>query len=291
MPTARNHRWIAASVVVTIVALAGFALAADEKPQNWKDGFFVEKPPAWEFEAEPYGWLMGNYGSVDVQGHHVSLAVSPTDVYGLLEDGNAFAASGYFSAAYGRWSLFADSAGGYALENVHETIPTQLCTLSVSAKDKLKFVITDAAIGYQLGQWALPGRQRPLTLGVYAGMRYMFFVNRVSATASVVHGTSADRTSLEQFQWADPLIGIRWAVPILDSVSITFRADIGGFDASSRLTWGLTGDLRWWVPWSPFGAHPYVAAGYRDVAFDRGSQAGSIQMQWRGPTMGLGSTF
>ena len=290
MPNARNRRSIVAGLALAIT-LATSALAEDDKPATWKDGFFAEPPLAWQFEAEPYGWLMGNYGSVDVKGHTVSLAVSPTDVYGLLEDGNAFAAAGYFSAGYGRWSVFADSSGGYALENVHETIPTQLCTLSVAAKDKIKFVITDAALGYQLGQWTLPGRQRPLTLGVYAGLRYMFFVNRVSATAGVVHGTSASGTSLEQFQWADPLIGIRWAVPILDSVSLTFRADIGGFDASSHLAWGLTGDVRWWAPWSPFGVHPYLAAGYRDVAFDRVSSPGSIQMQFRGPTSGLGFTF
>jgi hypothetical protein len=265
--------------------------AAGEKASTWAEGLLAEKPSQWAFEAEPYGWLFGNYGSVDVKGHAVTFAVSPSDVYGLLEDGKAFAGSGYFSLAYGRWSAFVDSSGGYARESVHETIPTQLCTLSVRAQDKVKYVITDAAFGYQLGEWTMPGRTRPLTLGVYAGMRYMFFSNRLSATAGVVHGTQQSGTSLESFQWADPLIGIRWSVPLLDSVALTLRADIGGFDASSHLIWGLVGDVRYWVPWSPFGVHPYLAVGYRDVAFERASSPGSIQLQFRGPLSGLGFAF
>ena len=116
-------------------------------------------------------------------------------------------------------------------------------------------------------------------------------MNHLSATAGVVHGKSASGTSLEQFQWVDPLIGIRWAVPILDSVSLTFRADIGGFDSNSHLIWGLDGDVRWWAPWSPLGVHPYLSAGYRAVAFERGSQPGSIEMQFHGPTSGMGFTF
>ena len=192
---------------------------------------------------------------------------------------------------YGRWSAFVDSTGGYAEEHVHETIPTQLCTISVSAKDKIKYVITDAAFGYQLGQWTLPARERPLTLGVYAGMRYMFFSNRLKLSAGVVHGVQQSGTSFEGFEWADPLIGVRWSVPILDSVSLTLRADIGGFDASSHLVWGLVPDVRYWVPWSPLGVHPYLLAGYRAVAFDRRSSVGNIEVQFRGPIAGMGFTF
>ena len=62
-------------------------------------------------------------------------------------------------------------AGGYAEESVTEKIPTQFRTLSVSGRDQLYFPITDFAVGYQLGRWALPGRRLPFTLGMYAGSR------------------------------------------------------------------------------------------------------------------------
>src|SRR5262245_9055128 len=61
-----------------------------QKASTWKEGFLTRKPPTWQFEAEPYAWLFGQYGSADVKGHTVDFAVSPTDAYGLLEDGNAF---------------------------------------------------------------------------------------------------------------------------------------------------------------------------------------------------------
>jgi len=82
----------------------------------------ADEKSKWEFEVEPYGWAPGNFGSVTVKGRTAHLAVTLSDLYGLLEDGNAFAAAGYFSVSYDRFSVFADSMGGYAEESVTETI-------------------------------------------------------------------------------------------------------------------------------------------------------------------------
>src|SRR5438034_6089947 len=71
------------SFVLLAVAASSVA-AADDKPK-------------WEFEAEPYGWAPGNFGAVTVKGHTAQISVTPWDLYGLLEDGNAFAAGGYFA--------------------------------------------------------------------------------------------------------------------------------------------------------------------------------------------------
>ena len=76
-----------------------------------------------------------------------------------------------------------------------------------------------------------------------------------------------------------------------DSVSLDFRRDIGGFGASSNLIWGLVGAGRYWLPWTPMSLHPYLAAGYRAVAFDRASSEGNIQMLFRGPLGGAGFVF
>jgi len=260
-------------------------------PQPPATATATAKPSPWEFEAEPYGWLFGNYGSVTVKGRSAQFSVSPIDFYQLLEDGNAFAGAGYFSVGYDRFSLFADSAGGYAQESVNETIPTQLCALSLRARDKVKFVITDVGLGYRVGQWSLPGRQRPLTLGVYAGTRYMFFRNELHATAGVIGAAQHSADVSESFDWADPLLGIRWSVPVLDSVSFDFRGDIGGFGASSDLIWGIVGSVRYWIPWTPMATHPYLAAGYRVVDFERSGSVGNIGLQFRGPAAGLGFVF
>ena len=250
-----------------------------------------EKPSKWEFHAEPYGWISGSYGSATVKGNTLRFAVTPGDLVNLLLDGNAFAAAGYFSLAYDRYSVFIDSVGGYAEDTVSESIPTQLCTLTVKVKDEVRYVINDFAVGYRLGQWSLPNRRRPLTFGVYAGTRYMHFGNKTSVSLGVAHGVQKAGDVTDTFNWADPMIGIRWSVPVLDSTTLDFRGDIGGFGASSDLIWGLVGAVRYWLPWRPFSLQPYVSAGYRLAAFDRSSSGDQIELQFRGPTAGMGSTF
>ena len=274
----RGTRLVRIGLVVLAVAASTIA-AADEKPK-------------WEFEAEPYAWLSGNFGSVTVKGHTADIAVTPSDLYGLIEDGNAFGAAGYFAVSYDRFSVFADSAGGYAEESVNETVPTKFCTVSVRARDKIKFALADFALGYRLGQWSLPHARRPLTLGVYAGARYSYFGNQLNASGGVVHGKQGTANVFESFAWADPLIGVRWSLPLHDLFSVNFRGDIGGFGASSDLIWGLLGTLRFWVPWTPVASvHPYVDVGYRALSFDRSNEAGNIDMQMRGPLAGGGFVF
>src|SRR5262249_44043154 len=151
--------------------------------------------------------LFGNYGSATVKGHTAQIDDTPIDSYQLLEDGHAFASAGYMSARYDRWSLFADAAGGYVREGVTERVPTQLCTWSVAADAKLKCALSASALGYEVARWSLPDRQRPLTLGVYAGTRYMYFNAKLDASAGVAGGVQRAAHAVNSWAWADPLIG------------------------------------------------------------------------------------
>ena len=54
------------------------------------------------------------------------------------------------------------------------SIPTRACTLHVGGTADLKPVLLDVAVGYQLGEWSLSERHRPITLGVYLGTRYTY---------------------------------------------------------------------------------------------------------------------
>jgi hypothetical protein len=65
----------------------------------------------------------------------------------------------------------------------------------------------------------------------------------------------------------------------------------GGFGASSDLDWGLVADVRYWLSWTPLSTRPYLAAGYRVVAFDRTPSAASVDLQLRGPLAGMGFAF
>ncbi|HXJ37618.1 MAG TPA: hypothetical protein VMS22_26620 [Candidatus Eisenbacteria bacterium] len=278
------------TAALVAVLLASLTLALAE--ETVESGATEAPPPKkWEFEARPYAWISGTFGSMTVKGNTVHLATTPSDVFHLLIHGNAFALAGYFALRYDQWSVFVDSDGGYLEETVRETIPTQLCTLTVQAKDKVKFATTDVGFGYRLGEWTLPNRERRVTLGVYAGMRYMHFGNKLNLGVGVVHGVQRAGEVKDVFDWADPMIGVQWTAPLFDAVSLDFRGDIGGFGVSSNLIWGLDGMVKVWVPWTPFSLHPYATAGYRVVAFDRGSSADNSNLQLRGPTAGVGFTF
>jgi hypothetical protein len=288
-------RWTAWALAL-VLALGGFAIQGSAAETAVPDPLTAEGAPAdepskWYFEAMPYAWISANYGTATVDGTTVQIEVTPDDLLNLLFDGNAFAAAGYFALGYERIGAFIDSMGGYAEEAVNQTIPTQLCTLTVRAKDKIKFVITDFAVSYRLGEWTIPKRRRPLTLGVYAGLRYMHFGNELDVSAGAVGGAQKAGNVDETFNWADPLIGVQWSAPLHDMVSLDFRGDIGGFGASSDLIWGLVGTFKIWLPWKPFSLDPYLAAGYRVAAFDRSFTGGDIDLQFRGPTMGGGFTF
>jgi len=273
-------RRVAALGIALLVLGSGIAtFAADEEPSKW------------EFEFEPYAWVTGTYGTVDVKGHTVNLDVTPRDILDDLFNGDVLAVAAYLSARYDRWSVFVDVMGGGAKANVDETIPTPFCDLSVSAKDTMRFVLADFAVGYRLGEWSLPSRRRPLTVGVYAGARYVHLGNDVSGAIGVIGGRQFSGNVSDTINWADPLIGLRWSVPVLDPVSLDFRGDIGGFGASSDLDWGLVADVRYWLSWTPLSARTYLAAGYRVVAFDRPSSTESVDLQLRGPLVGLGFVF
>src|SRR5262249_34443909 len=212
----------------------------------------------------------------------------------LLWHGEAFAAGGYFLARYAPWNAFAflDAYGGFENIHVSQTIPTRFCTVTASSTARLKPVIAELALGYELGRWSLPERRRPLSLGLYLGMRYTHLGTDLEASVGVVNGVQFNPDVSKAFNWAAPMIGVRWDVPLLDRVSLDFRGDLGGIPAASRLTWGLVGDVRYWPDLSLFSAQPWIEAGYRVVAYDHEFGGNSaLNLQLRGVLLGVGFAF
>jgi len=265
-----------------LVALASSSAVAAEEPA---------KSP-WEFEFALYGWIPGTSLTADVKGHTVHSSVSVKDVLDIVTSGNGMAGGGYAAVGYDRFSLFVDAFGGFLEESMREDIPTRVCTLSASVKGEVRLAIVDFAVGYRLGQWSLPQRRRPVSLGVYAGMRYAHTGIQVDATLGVLGGIGRHGTLFTTINFADPLIGIRWEVPVLDSVSVDFRGDIGGFGASSNLVWGLVGDARYWFSWNPWSLRPWLSLGYKVLSFDRDpGRDAAVDLVFRGPYIALGVVF
>jgi hypothetical protein len=211
-------RWMIRVVAIglALLAIASLGLADDQQP------------PRWQFEFMPYAWIPGTFGTIQVKGRTASVDADIGDVLTLFGHGDAFALGGYFAARYDRWSAFVDAWGGFANVPVSETIPIRLGTLQVSATARLRPVIADFVVGYQLGEWSLPDRKRPISLGAYLGTRYTYLGTELDASGSVDRIQGAGRSVSEGFETFVPLIGVRLELPLLDALSFDFRGDVGG---------------------------------------------------------------
>ena len=278
-----------------LVATVATAAAAETDPMSTAA---MQTPPPeeerspWQFEVAPYVWISGTAGTLDVHGRSTSFDIGPGNVIELLFEGNALAGAGFFSARYERFFGFVDAFGAYLKDSVDAKVPTRFCCVSVTAVQRARPVIVDVGVGYQLGEWTLPKRLRPVSLGAYVGMRYSHF--GIDLAAGVGAGNFQRQVAAsDEFNWADPLIGLRGEIPVFDRLSLGYRGDIGGFGVSSDLIWGVEGDLRYWPEWSPLSsAQTWLGLGWRIVAFDRSFHgANSVDMRLSGPTAGVGFLF
>jgi hypothetical protein len=273
--TARPLRTVLATFAIVLALVLPNAAAADEEPR-------------WEFEVVPYAWLPGTFGTLQTRGRTAFLDTTVDDLLTLLFDGDALAGAAYFGARYGRWSAFVDAFGGY----LEMKADAKVCCTTIDATVTTYPVVIDVAFGYQLGSWSLPDRRRPVTLGVYAGTRIMHLGSDIRADVQRPGVAARTLGVSTAFDWADPMIGVRWEVPLHDRISLDFRGDIGGFGASSELIWGLVGGVRWWLPWNPWNSRPWLGMGYRAIAFDHELGPGDeADMEMRGPYSGIGFVF
>src|SRR5262245_7025117 len=274
-----------AALGVILLAGASAALAAEEQTPQPAAG--------WQFDVMPYAWLPDTVATVQVKGRTASVDVTIGDVLTLLWHGDAMTAGGYFAARYDRWSAFVDAYGGFLNAGSSVHIPTRACgCLHVGAIADLRPVVLDVAFGYQLGEWSLPQRRRPISLGVYLGTRYTYLGTTLNVEGGVLRGTQLTRQVSNSLNAAHPLIGVRWEVPLLDSLSLDFRGDIGGLPTNSQLTWGLVSGVRYWPGWELFGIQTWLAAAYKLVAFKRDfDNENALDLQLRGPLLALGFPF
>ena len=95
---------------------------------------------------------------------------------------------------------------------------------------------------------------------------------------------------------ADPFIGGRWSVALLDNLAWLFSGDVGGFGAGTKRTWQIVSTLRYRLPWAPCSRPVWASAGYHLIDLDErgekilGRDTG-INLEFRGPIVGLGTQF
>ena len=277
---------LALGVALCWATLASADPAQPATPGNYREG--------WWLDGLGYGWAPGVFGHLSVDDRKTTVDESVGDTFDNLLGGNAFAGSAIVELGHDRWSVLVDAFGGYSDGAVRESLPTPLPGVGIDlvAKLKVKQVFVDFDVAYRLGQWTLPGRTRPLTLGIYAGARSSWTYSRVRASAQTTGLPQNQARSLaasEAIAWADPLIGVRWELPLLDELVVDFRGDVGGFGAGSSFAWGIMSGLRYWLPWELGPARSWLGGGYKIVAFDHDLSRGrNADLTFGGPYLGMG---
>jgi hypothetical protein len=270
------------ALLMAALATGGSPARADE---SWLEG--------WEFTAALYGWLPEIDVSTQRGDRRSTTEISMGDLLDLVGDHfSVIAAGGHFEARRDRYILFVDAFGGYLDTDKSGRVETPQGALDKEAKVRLSQVFLEYGVGYRFGRFRMAGRERPLTVDVLAGGRWYY--NDINFRVSVSNGaigTVGGRAS-SKLDWTDPFIGGRWAIPLLDNLTLHFRGDIGGFDVGSHLAWNLLGGLRYFLPWRPGSTQPWVDASYKAIDFEYdGSGSDEFDMNYRGPLLGLGVTF
>jgi hypothetical protein len=263
----------------------------------------------WQFDVEPYLWIPALKGTVSADGRTVGLDVGFDEIFDLIGDGfSLLAGMAHLEGRHGPVAVFLDFAGikldtdGSAqLEKIESPDYPGLSTTRVKTKVHLKQdqIFLEFGAAYRLLELAMPHRARPFTLEALAGGRYMYYWTSVSAEAStkivgLPQGSQAVRQAASGHQtlnWVDPFIGSRFTVPLTDDIEFWFRGDIGGFGAGSDLAWSLVSSLMYDLPWHPCDAQTWFSIGYKVLAYDYDTGNAKIDVQYRGPAVGLGAAF
>jgi len=227
---------------------------------------FAQEDNNWNFELAPlYLWAINIEGETGVRGQTASTEVDFGDIYDSLQ--------GVFTV---RFNAIYKQKFGMVLDYNYLNLGTETQTGVVDIETSLKTQILNLAATYRL----LEGMH---TLDAVAGIRYTAMGVDIDLIGT---GLSLDKDK----DWADPIIGARYAYQMTDKWALRFYGDIGGFGVSSNFTWqGLA--MLDFQPWK----HVAIVAGYRAIGTDYESGSGSDKFTYdvtvHGPVVGLDIRF
>jgi hypothetical protein len=86
--------------------------------------------------------------------------------------------------------------------------------------------------------------------------------------------------------WVDPIVGAKTQLKIVDNLFMRLMGDIGGFNASSTLTWQAMGALGYELAsWASIGG------GYRAIGYDHNVNGFKYDIITHGPFLGAEFKF
>jgi len=207
----------------------------------------------WQFGLTVPLWAPQVDGNVTVAGRRQNVNVSFNDLRQHLD--------AVFSAAVeahkGKYSFYGDV--GYMKFSVSQSAVGPDGHVHVNAWAGLKFLYSDAAMGYQLIKTE---SDHPFILEGTAGVRYWYASLPVTFSDGLGNLQFAGSKT---WNLVDPVLGFRGSQYFTPKFHFDFKGDGGGFDLSHSTdwTWSAMGELSY-----DFNKYFTASAGYQALALD-----------------------
>ncbi|MHC4712704.1 MAG: hypothetical protein ACYTAN_05440 [Planctomycetota bacterium] len=243
---------VAVAVAVALVLSGGSALA-QVNPGVAED--------TWGFSFGPTFWFAGMDGKFVTRGSEGKIDVGFSDLWEVTE----IALNPHFEATKGPWSILAEVLY-MKLEDRSYPGGTQVDT-------EIEFLILELGAAYRVyGDRDVGG----MMLEAMGGGRYWHIEGEIEAPGAAIDVSSSE-------DWVDPFVGGRFGWYPEDWLSVTVRADVGGFDVGSDFAW----DARTAVGFK-LTKRGWLSVGYRliDIDYDNaksGTSKTAFDMQIDGP--------
>jgi hypothetical protein len=251
MMTSKKPIAIPVAVMFALIAMTNMA-NAQTRSSDWNHNIAV--------------YMLGASldGQITVGPLTADVNMSMSDVFSNLDMG-AMAA---YRGEKGRWAVMADMI---------------YMDLGTTVEGPLGF---ETDVGFDQWLLELDGSYRlSRVTELLFGVRYV----GLSGDA-LFHGPIQDRRVDYDKSWVDPLVGLRFPIPLGKKWTFVGRGDIGGFGIGSEFTWHVLATVRFQV-----SRTVSLAAGYRLVDFDyedgEGLSLFKFDMQEGGPGVGVIFSF
>lgn len=264
------------SIVATLLLLAittGQSYAADSMSNSTASSGAASTDPL-SFRLDVYGWATALKGTAGIRGLDADVDLSIKDV---LEDLDG-AAMATFEVKYGRISLMNDLV--YA--KLSDSTPSPHDIIFSNANYEIKQTLWTQAVGYRVID------DECYSLDILGGFRLASVDQDLSIDGNTLSdGTEVqDRGRSREDTWIDPIVGLRGQARLGDNFFLRAMGDIGGFNASSALTWQALGLIGYEVC-----DYASLGIGYRGIGYDHNRDGFKYNMDLHGPIFGVEMKF
>ena len=236
-------------------------------------------PPesGWVFTVAPYFWMAGIDGDIGVFGlEPVTVDLSFSDIIQDFKFGGMVV----MDLHNGEWGVFADVM--YVKTEADELVTRNILGVPVTLSASVE---TSSFTGTLMGEYRIYS-EPVATVDLMAGARIWNVDNDINLALTAGGPPLAAFSGSDGSTWVDPMIGARARYNIDESWYLNGWAMVGGFGASSEVTWDVLAGVGYqYNDWLSF------VVGYRALGVDYEDDGFVYDVIQHGPILGTVMKF